>query len=197
MKPVKAVLAAATILMSASLAAPAAAQTGYPPPPCAITFSTQVLGSLQVGSTVTFFLSPLCDWAPGAQVAVTVNGVFVGNKVPGPNGAVSVLVEALSPTLLSIDDPVLVPAQCGPNSIRGVGASVAAQAGVTHEGTFQLLCTAAAPPQPQRPRGPLAFTGGNLAMLAALGALLLAVGLALASASRRRRRSPTPTSHVG
>lgn len=170
--------------------APAAtAQTGYPPPLCSVTFSTQALGTITVGSTVTFQLSPVCDWTPGSPVNVTVNGVFVGNKIPSAAGTVSVLVEALSPTLLSIDDPVLVPARCGTNTIRAVGPSTAAGGvAVTHEASFQLDCPAPVA-QPKPPRRQVAFTGDHVATLTAGAVLLVAWGALLVVGGRRRRSS--------
>lgn len=193
MKPTRAVLAAVAVFVSGFAVVPTAvAQTpGYPPAPCPITFSTQALGTMAVGQTVTFSLSPVCEWAPGTQVSVSVNGVFVGNKVPSAAGTVRVLVEAVSATLLSIDDPVLVPAQCGNNVIRAVGSSTAAQASVTHEGTFTLSCPTAPVAQPQQPRRPLAFTGDHVATLVALGALTLVAGALLVVTARRRQRPGT------
>lgn len=181
-------LAAAAILATTLVGVPVAhAQApGYPPPPCPIVVSSQVLGSLTVGSTVTFSLSAVCAWTSGASVDVTVNGVFVGTKTVSASGTITVLVEALSPTLLSIDDPVLVPAQCGTNAIQAVGPSAVARTPVTHTGTFQLICPVPVT-QPPPPKRQVAFTGDHVATLAATATLAMAWGAFLVVSGRRRR----------
>lgn len=167
--------------------APAASaqQPGYPPPLCNVTFSTQVLSSATVGSTITFSLAPVCDWTPGTSVSVSVNGIFVGNKVPAADGTIKVLVDVRSPALLAIDNPVLVPTRCGDtNVIRAVGFSAAARTTVTHEGTFKVACPAATPTPPRRQ---VAFTGDHVSVLSASALLFVIWGAHLLVAGRRRK----------
>lgn len=128
----------------AVLAAPAEAQTGYPPPACTANASTQQLGSFNVGDTITVTLAPSCPFQPGTPVTVTVNGVTVGTKVANSSGFVVVRITVVSTSTLSVDDPVLVPVVCGQNVVTATGFSAVANASVTQSAVFTVNCGPAA-----------------------------------------------------
>ena len=134
-------LAGATL---AVLAAPAGAQTGYPPPGCTANASTQQLGSFNVGDTITLTLAPSCPFQPGTPVTVTVNGVAIGTKVANSSGFVVVRITVVSTSTLSVDDPVLVPVVCGQNVVTATGFSAVANATVTQSAVFTVNCGPAA-----------------------------------------------------
>lgn len=185
---------AALAAMAASLvlvAGPANAQVGYPPGPCAVLTSTQSLGAFAVGTTFSLDLTPLCVFGPGETVTVSVNGQVVGVKPAGLGGSVPIEVTILSNTQLSIDDPVLVPAVCGTNTIVATGRSDVANAVVTHTATFEVVCapSVVATPRP----GFVAFTGANVLRWSAISLVLIGIGSAFVLSSRKRKvRTPEP-----
>jgi hypothetical protein len=69
-----------------------------------------------------------------------VNGTPVGTKVADANGFVRVTITVLSTLQLSVDDPVIVPAICGQNTVTATGFSNVANGNVTHTATFTLNC---------------------------------------------------------
>ena len=166
------------------VAPPASAQ--YPPPLCSPTTGTQYAGAHAIGTTFTAVLTPVCVFTPGASVAVTVNGQAVTPppKTADASGSVSVTVFVESATSLLIDDPVRVASRCGSNTIVATGPSEVAQANVTQSATFDVLCPGAVPRAVQ---GRVAFTGANVALLAAVALALVGVGALLVVANRRRR----------
>jgi len=167
----------------AGLGTPAHAQVGYPPGPCTATVNTTAAGTLRIGATVTITLTPLCAFTVGGAVNVTVNGLVVATKVATAGGTVSITVTALSATTLSIDDPVLVPAVCGPNTVTGVGPSAAANAMVTQTVSFGLDCTTVAAQTVSR--GFLSFTGANILRWSAIALGAVVVGGLIVGATRR------------
>ena len=186
------------VLSGAAFAvAPAAsAQTGYPPPACSPVTGTISAGSHPIGETFSTTLTPVCVFTPGATVTVTVNGVVVGTKVADASGSVSVTVFVESATSLLIDDPVRVPGRCGPdNRIVATGPSEVARADVTQIATFDVLCPGGpdGPDAGQVPRarqGGVAFTGDNIALMAAAAIVLVGIGAGLVITNRRRRAQP-------
>lgn len=138
---------AATMLGALSLAAalslgaaPALAQTGYPPGPCTAVVGNQFAGNVTIGQTFSVTLTPNCVFTGAGSVSVTVNGVPVGTKTASANGTISVTVTVLSATQLSIDDPVIVPANCGTNTISATGPSTVAGGPVTQNANFTVSC---------------------------------------------------------
>jgi hypothetical protein len=181
------------------LALPAGAQTGYPPGPCTVTVSASAFGTATIGSTITLTLQPTCVWTPNSAVQVLVNGESVGTKTADANGFVTVRITVLDDETLSVDDPVLVPAICGTNTVVGRGTSTVASGNVvTHQATFTLIC------EEEEEEGEeeevkdvkvpvakrLAFTGSNLEELLAVGLLLVVGGATVIVAARRRKQSP-------
>lgn len=184
-------------------AVPAAqAQTGYPPGPCTATVSASALGSATVGSTITLTLQPTCVWTPNSQVQVTVNGESVGTKIANANGFVTVSITVLDDETLSVDDPVIVPAICGTNTVIGRGTSTVASGNVvTHQATFTLVCEDEDEDEDgdrdkDKDKVPvakrLAFTGSNFETLLALGLVLVVGGATVVVAARRRKPPSIP-----
>lgn len=159
--------------------APASGQTGYGDP-CNPPTSTQNLGSLDVGATATYRLSPTpCTLNPGAALTVTVNGINIPGKVADANGTVLVTVRAVSRTQLEIDDPVNVAAVCGNNNIVVRGPSkAAANVTVNHTGTFNLVCPVAG--------GTVPRTGSSTLRWVSVATVLVALGAAFLAVERRR-----------
>jgi hypothetical protein len=159
-------------------------QTCYPigscpaPPPC--TVGNVNAGNVSVGQTVTFTLCG--DFAPGASVTVTVNGVLAITKTP-TNGAVVVVVTVVSQTLLAVDDPVNVAAVCGINTVTATGATATGGTG-NSTGTFNLLCTSTT-----TTKGGLAFTGANVMRFVLAALALIVIGALLVFFQRRRRQT--------
>jgi hypothetical protein len=123
------------------LAAPATAQTGYPPGPCAILSGSQFAGNAQVGQTFTVTVSPSCLFTPGGTASIVVNGSAAFTKTVNADGTVTLTITVLSPTELSVN-PV-VPAVCGVNTISVTAPSaVAGGQSVTQTVTFNLVCPA-------------------------------------------------------
>lgn len=171
----------------ALLAPPAQAQTGYPPGLCTPVTGTQDVGSVVVGQRFIVQLAPVCSFTPNAALTVTVNGVDIPGKRAQATGVALVDITVLSRTQLSIDDPILVPAICGTNSVTAQGPSSVAQGGIaTQTANFTLDCpatTAATVPV----GGPLARTGTNAWFYGAVAVALMVVGATLVALVRRRR----------
>lgn len=176
--------ATGTVAIAAVVASPAAAQTGYPPGPCTTTASSQMAGTFAVGAVITVEINPVCAFTPGTIAAVEVNGVLVANKTVTLSGIVSVGVTVLSRTQLSIDDPVIVPAVCGTNTITGRGPSAAAGTMVTDTVMVNVDCGGTSAVRSSL----LARTGAFIGRTAGIAAVLVALGAALAVPARRRRR---------
>lgn len=172
-----------------ALAGSASAQTGYPAGPCTATVSSAALGSFTPGNVLTITLAPVCAFTPGTPVTVTVNGQNVGTKTSTANGVVTVEITIVNATTLSVDDPVIVPAVCGTNTVVARGTSaVANNATVTHTVTFGVICPT---PVAQTTATParVAFTGANVLRASAVALALLLSGALLVVATRRRRSS--------
>lgn len=170
---------------TAFLVAPAAsAATVYPPPLCTPTTGAQSAGGHQVGETFSVTLTPVCIFTPGATVTITVNGQVVGTKVADASGSVTVTINVASATSLLVEDPVRAPGQCGANSLSANGPSQVAQTNVTQTAAFDVLCPGAVP---QAQQGRVAFTGANVARMAALALALIGIGSVLVVGNRRRR----------
>lgn len=170
-----------------ALVSPAAAQTGYPPGACTATVSSASLASFPPGNTLNITLAPVCAFTPGTPVTVTVNGQPVGTKTANADGVVTVSVTIVDTTTLSVDDPVIVPAICGNNTVVARGTSAAANnAQVTHTVTFGVTCPtpAAAAATPAR----VAFTGANILRASAVALALLIGGSLLVVGTRKRRQ---------
>lgn len=165
------------------LAPPVSAQT-YPPGPCTVLVGDSGnLASGGVGQTLTLTIRAVCVFTPGTTVNVTVNGQAAGTKPVNADGSVTVTVNVLSTTELSIN-PV-VRGQCGTNSVSLNGPSSAAGTNVTQNASFSVLCPAAAATPV---KGRVAFTGGNIFRWGAIALFLVAVGGGLVMAERRRSR---------
>jgi hypothetical protein len=159
----------------------ALAQTGYPPgtsvPSCVP--ANVNAGTIAVGQTVTFTLCG--NFAAGATVTVTVNGAPTLTKTP-TNGAVEVVVTAVSTTVLQVGDPTNVAAICGTNTVTATGATTAGVG--TSTGTFTLVCTTTATTS-----SPLAFTGANVLLALGVALVLIVLGALLVVFQRRRRQT--------
>lgn len=176
------------------LVAPAAtAQTGYPPGPCTAVAGSQNVGSVNLGQTFVLQVAPTCLFTPGATITIAVNGVDIPGKRSEPGGFVLVTVTVVSATQLSIDDPVLVPAICGTNSVTARGPSSTAQGGVsTQTATFTVNCpaggTAATPTAGTATpvAGRLSLTGANTLRFVAMALALMVTGAFALVVTRRR-----------
>jgi hypothetical protein len=162
------------------VAAPAFAQTGYPPGPATTqpsgTNSTVDLGTLAVGQTAS---RELCGFAPGSTVRINVNASFVMNKTADGNGCVQVHFKVASETVVEVDDPVAAPAHCGPNDLVASGAAPDASP-VTQTLQFEIVCGPLA-------RASTATTGAGIARGALVGAALIGSGVLVVLGSRRRK----------
>jgi hypothetical protein len=187
MRRIAAVAAMTAMLGAVGLvASPASAQVGYPPGPCVDVSSSQSIGSFAVGTTFSFNITPTCAFTAGTSVAVSVNGVNTGVKTAGPGG-IPISITILSPTQLSVDDPVLVPAVCGINSIVATGASAAAGGQVvTHTVLFEVVCPPAV--VVAQPPTRVAFTGANILRWGAIALGMIGIGALFVSSSRKRRQ---------
>ena len=162
------------------VAAPAYAQTGYPPGPAttqpAGVNATQDLGTLAVGESAD---RELCGFASGSAVRLTVNGAFVLNKTADANGCVRVQFRVASETVIEVDDPIPAPAHCGANDIVATGAQTDG-APVSQTLQFEIVCGSL-------PRASTASTGAGIARGALVGVALVGTGVLLALGSRRRK----------
>ena len=162
------------------VAAPAFAQTGYPPGPATTqpsgTNSTFDLGTLAVGQTAS---RELCGFGSGGTVRITANGSFVMNKTADGNGCVRVQFKVASETVIEVDDPIAAPARCGPNDLLAAGSETDGTP-VNQTLQFEIVCGAL-------PRASTATTGANIARGALVGVGLLGSGMLLALGSRRRK----------
>ena len=116
----------------------------------------------------------MCLFDVGASVSVAVNGQSVGTKVADAGGGVSTQITT---------------GQCGRNTATATGPSTAAQANVAVTGVFTVVCPAAAAAVS---KSGLAFTGANVAIIAAVALALVVVGALLVRAFRRRRTTDLP-----
>jgi hypothetical protein len=177
-----ALLGAVAVFSTVFLLGAVAQAQSYPPgtsvPSC--TPGDVNAGNVSVGQTVTFTLCG--DFAPGAAVTVTVNGVAALTKTP-TNGAVVVVITVTSQTVLAVSDPVNVAAICGSNSAVATGAKMGGGTG-SSTGTFNLVCTTTTTTSK-----PLAFTGANILMAVLIAFALIVLGALLVAFQRRRRQS--------
>ncbi|MDQ6909780.1 MAG: hypothetical protein M3Z84_03190 [Actinomycetota bacterium] len=183
------VLASAGSLMGAGVASAQTNGSGSSIGPCTPTTNTVDLGSFNVGATLQPNLVPICLFDRGSSVAVTVNGQSVGTKTANATGGVSPSITVSSCNQLTVDDPVVVPAQAGPNNVSATGPSSAAKAPVTVTGNFTVVCPAAGGAVTKA--GGLAFTGANLLRWVAIALALVMVGFLMVRIVRRRRSSGT------
>jgi hypothetical protein len=162
------------------VAAPAYAQTGYPPGPGttqpAGVNATQDLGTIAVGQSAD---RELCGFAPGSTVRINVNGSFVTNKMANANGCVRVRFRVASETVVEVDDAIAATARCGPNELVAAGAQVDGTA-VSQTVQFEIVCG-------PLPRASTATTGANIARGTLVGAALVGSGALLVFGSRRRK----------
>ena len=174
------------------LIAPAAsAQTGYPPGLCTPVTGTQNVGNVNIGQRFVLQLAPTCLFTPGTPLTVTVNNVPIPDKTAEAAGIALVDVTVVSATQLSIDDPILVPAICGTNTVVASGASQSAQGGrSTQTATFTLTCPSV-PVTPVASGGILSRTGASSLRYGAVALALVMVGSLTVVATRRRRADPT------
>jgi hypothetical protein len=161
------------------VAAPAYAQTGYPPGPATTQPSginaTQDLGTLAVGESGN---RELCGFAPGSTVRINVNGSFVMNKTADANGCVRVRFRVASETVVEVDG-VAAPAHCGPNDLVAAGAQTDGTP-VSQTVQFEIVCGSL-------PRASTATTGAGIARGALVGAALVGSGVLVVLGSRRRK----------
>ena len=161
------------------VAAPAHAQTGYPPGPATTqpsgTGSTQDLGTVAVGQSTS---RELCGFAPGATVRVTANGTFVLNTTADGNGCVQIEVTIISATSMEVNGTGTA-AVCGPNDVVAAGAATNASP-VSQTLQFEIVCGPLA-------RASTATTGAGIARAALVGAALVGSGVLVALGSRRRK----------
>jgi hypothetical protein len=182
-----AVMAVAGVL---TLLAPSPASGQAYTDECTTLTGSQDLGSMTVGQTRTFRLTPTCTFTSGSTATVTVNGVSFTKPVT-PGGSVDVTVNAVSNTLLEVNPQV--PARCGPNTITAAAPSTVADGEiVTQTGTFNLVCAAATPTTVTPTTvtavrtGVLARTGAALSSWGAAAVALVAMGGVLLAVGRRR-----------
>ncbi len=138
------------------------------PPSCS---GSQLAGSHTVGETFTIVFTPPCGFVSPPPVTKSVNGVPVGSQA-ATNGTASVTITVLSPTTLSVDDPVLVTAVCGTNTATASGTSATAQP-VTQTATFVVVCPG--PPGPPGPPAPRPARSARTARSARASGLLTPV----------------------
>lgn len=177
-------VAALTSAVAVLVVPQAGAQTGYPPGGCSTPTGSQDVGGVNVGATFTVRIQPVCLFDVGALVSLTVNGQNIGTKEADASGGINVVVRVVSQTVIEIDDPITVAAQCGVNTIVASGESDGTP--VTQTARFTILC----PGGPaQAVRGRVAFTGANLLRWGGGAAVLVAIGGFLLVTARRRSRA--------
>ena len=161
------------------VAAPADAQTGYPPGPPTTqpsgTGSSEDLGTISVGQTKS---SEVCGFAPGATVRVTANGTFVLNTTADGNGCVQLEVTVIAATRMEING-TRATAVCGPNAVVASGSATNATR-VTQTLRFEIVCDPVA-------RAGTATTGAAIARGALVGVALVGSGVLIVLGSRRRK----------
>jgi hypothetical protein len=152
---------------------------------CASLSGTQDVGSVTIGQTFRLQVAPTCVFRAGVTLTVTVNGVSIPGKVANASGATIVTITVVSATQLSVDDPVLVAARCGVNTVTARGPSdVANGQDVTQTANFTLVCPTATPATPVQ--GRLSLTGANVARMVAGALALVMMGSLFVVATRRR-----------
>lgn len=158
------------------LVPPAAAQP-YPPGPCTATVSTSgVIGSGEIGATITLTVRAECTFTAGGTATVVVDGQPAGTKPINADGSVTVTITILSATELSIN-PV-VRGHCGANTvIVSAPSSAAGGTTVTHSAAFDVICPSGA--ATVRPAG----AGGGAGAPTAAGAAGGGPGAAAAAAA--------------
>ena len=127
MRRTKSMMALVALLAGALslLATPAAsAQTGYPPGPCVPLGGSRFVGNFNVGDTFTVRVAPVCLFTPGSTANVVVNGFTPFTKIVEADGSVTLTVDILSTTQLSVNP--IVPGLCGINTITVTAPSAAA-----------------------------------------------------------------------
>jgi hypothetical protein len=177
-------VAALTSAVAVLVVPQAGAQTGYPPGGCSTPTGSQDVGGVNVGATFTVRIQPVCLFDVGALVSLTVNGQGIGTKEADASGGIDVVVRVVSQTVIEIDDPITVAAQCGVNTIVASGESDGTP--VTQTARFTILCPGGAA---QAVRGRVAFTGANLLRWGGGAAALVAIGGFLLVTARRRSRA--------
>jgi hypothetical protein len=177
---VAALLTAAALVLVPEVAA----QTGYPPGECTTPSGSQDVGGVNVGASFTVRIQPVCLFDVGSLVSINVNGQGIGTKEADASGGVNVAVRVVSQTMVEIDDPIQVAAQCGVNTIVATGVSSGTP--VTQTASFTILCPGGAA---QAVRGRVAFTGANLLRWGGGAAVLVALGGVLLVTARRRSRA--------
>src|SRR4051794_34773746 len=101
------------LLLAATAAAPALAQTtttNYQPGGCS---GSTNLGSTAPGGTVSGTIGPACHFT--GPVSMKVNNADGGSKTPNAGGGVNVSIQVVSTTQGLLNDPVAVPVQVGSN----------------------------------------------------------------------------------
>ena len=162
----------------------AGAQTGYPPGGCTTPSGSQDVGGVNVGSSFTVRIQPVCLFDVGSLVSLTVNGQGIGTKEADASGGINVAVRVVSQTTIEIDDPITVAAQCGVNTIVANGESDGTP--VSQTASFTILCPGGVA---KAVKGRVAFTGANALRWGGAAALLVALGGGLMVAARRRSRA--------
>jgi hypothetical protein len=120
-------------------------------------------------------------------VTVSVNGQIVATKAAAATGSVSINLTVLSATTLSIDDPILVPAVCGQNTVTGLGGSSVANGMVTQVVMFNVDCASVA--NQAASRGFLSFTGANVLRWTGIALGLVMIGAFFVASSRKRAKT--------
>lgn len=176
------------LLLAATTAAPALAQTtttGYQPTGCS---GSTNLGSTAPGGTVSGTIGPACHFT--GPVNMTVNGANGGTKTPNAGGGVSVNIQVVSTTQGLLNDPVAVPVQVGTNSVTATGPTAGGTATVSGAFTVTSQTTATTAPTTATtspPSSTVAFTGANILRWSLAAAALLGLGALMVWGSRRRR----------
>jgi hypothetical protein len=160
----------------------------------------------------------MCGFAPGATVAISVDGQSVGNQTADGNGCVAVTIKpSAGAAMASVNgfplaavalpeavvhilgqatgtskqitvNGVTVNGVCGSNSAIGVGPNT--QGGtLTQTDLFTVNCAAAPVSTPTTGTGGLAVTGANIIRFGGAALLLIAFGAVLVFADRRRGRA--------
>lgn len=197
------------------LVPPAAAQP-YPPGPCTAIVSTSgVIGSGEIGATITLTVRAECTFTAGGTATIVVDGQPAGTKPVNADGSVTVTITILSATELSIN-PV-VRGHCGTNTVVvSAPSSAAGGTTVTHSAAFDVVCpsgaatvrptgagggpgaaaaaaaSSAGPPAAAAAKpvkGGVAFTGGNILRWSTVALGLVGIGGLLVVFERRRLKA--------
>jgi hypothetical protein len=180
-------LGASGLLFATSTVAGADGSTT--PPASSVPTSCSTSSTVTVGSAPqSVSLGETCAFAPNSAVTVSFNGATVASPTSDSNGLITLSVTATDPTL-AFNGGTAQPAVYGINTVTATGTNAS---GATNTASFLIdlvssaPATAASTTSSSSSSGGLAFTGADLAALAAAALALILLGAGVVSYTRRR-----------